>query len=99
MQFNANSESEKFVNRLVKREEECLSMISISMIAQCGYKGYSMANIEYISDNKASKYIGTCWCQKGKHLIGNGEPCCKTIRGSNCDIQCTYSDIHLPLAM
>ena len=69
-------------------------MISISMISQCGYKGYSMANIEYISDSN-SQYIGTCWCQKGNELIIDGEPCCKTVWAANCDVPGTYSQMHL----
>ena len=87
---NAHTDSEKLVG-WVKSKEECLSMY----YAQCAYKGYSMANIEYISDSN-SQYIGTCWCQKGNELIIDGEPCCKTVWAANCDVPGTYSEMHLP---
>ena len=84
VQSNAHKDLETYVG-WVKSEEECLSMY----YAQCSDKGYSMANVEYISGNN-SQYIGTCWCQKGKDLIIDGEPCCKTVWAANCDIPGTY---------
>ena len=84
VQSNAHKDLETYVG-WVKSEEECLSMY----YAQCSDKEYSMANVEYISGNN-SQYIGTCWCQKSKDLIIDGNPCCKTIWAANCDIPGTY---------
>ena len=87
-QSNAHTDSEVGIG-WVKSEEECLSMY----YAQCEYKGYNMANIEYFSDNN-SQYIGTCWCQNGKDLIVDLNPCCKTVWAASCDIPGIYSEIH-----
>ena len=93
VQSDAQSEygSETMVG-WVKSEEECLS----KFYAQCSHEGYSMANIEYENN---SGYIGKCWCQKGKDLIIDDDPCCKTVWGANCDVPGTYSEIHVPFEL
>ena len=93
VQSNAHTDSEKYVGE-IKSKKECLSMY----FAQCADIGYSMANIEYFSDNN-SRYIGKCWCQKGKDLIADGKRCCKTVWAANCDIPGAYSKMPLPLKL